>query len=144
VDTGVPTQRTPAPVYPVKSTPSGRRLVIEAPDLGKDNDVQLLLLENRTGRLVAHLAAQHEAASFVTFEDDNHLVFPDYDGPPNPLLDPNDLFATAEEVDWPNLLVLARGSQQSSHQLARYALICTNTSSRTLDSCSVLISTVGL
>ena len=39
------------------------------------------------------------------FEDNAHVLFPAYDGPPNPLHDPGDEFAAPEELEWDNVLV---------------------------------------
>ena len=86
------------PVAEVRLTPSGRRVVVALDDQWRD----VLILDSRSGRLRARLKFPTVLADF---EDDKHVIYPAYDGPPNPLYNPADEFAAPEELEWENMLV---------------------------------------
>jgi hypothetical protein len=61
-----------------------------------------LVIQARSGQALQRLSLP----SFeIQPEGGGHFVYPAYDGPPNPLLDPDDPFAAPSELDWPNVLV---------------------------------------
>jgi hypothetical protein len=85
--------------YEVAFTPSGRRMILRRDRRDSVDGVIVHASSGRPERLVRmpHFDFQ--------FEDDNHFIYPAYDGPPNPFYDPRDPSPEVTELDWPNVLV---------------------------------------
>jgi len=83
---------------PTVLSPSGRRILVSIGNSGRD----FLIVDARTGKVARRV---HAPTFSVQFEDDTHLLFPVYDGPPNPAFDASDTEPAPDELEWPNVLV---------------------------------------
>jgi len=82
-------------------SPSGRRMLVPGVRGGA------LVIETRTGKPVARATLAPSSSAMqgeMHLDDDTHVVYSAYDGPPNPGFDPTDTEPEVVELDWPNVL----------------------------------------
>ena len=70
--------------------------------LSANSALNTLLVEARTGKVVRLIKSP---ATWPIFEDDHHVVYEVYEGPPNPNADPGDAQPEVTEVTYPNVLI---------------------------------------